>query len=95
MVIENKDYTQLWIVRQSGLYGLNLIAMSATNERRLVSSTHELPLLGSDIQTADQYSPLRPFDHVQEPAVEDFWPGQKLYFVSSGTETWLLQRECG
>lgn len=78
MVIENKDYTQLWIVRQSGLYGLN-----------------ELPLLGSDIQTADQYSPLRPFDHVQEPAVEDFWPGQKLYFVSSGTETWLLQRECG
>lgn len=73
MVIENKDYTQLWIVRQSGLYGLN-----------------ELSLLGSDIQTADQYSPLRPLDHVQEPAVEDFWPRQEFYFVPSGAKTWLF-----
>lgn len=90
MVIENKDYTQLWIVRQSGLYGLNLIGMSATNGRRLISSTHELSLLGSDIQTADQYSPLRPLDHVQEPAVEDFWPRQEFYFVPSGAKTWLF-----
>lgn len=33
MVIENKNYTQLWIVRQSGLYGLNLISMSVITKK--------------------------------------------------------------
>lgn len=91
MVIENKNYPQLRIVRQSGLYGLNLISMSTITGRRLISNnTHKLSLLGSDIQTADQYSPLCPLDHVQKPAVKHLWPGQEFYFVSSSTETWLF-----
>lgn len=91
MVIENKNYTQLWIVRQGGLYGLNLISMSVITGRRLISdNAHKLSFLGSDIQTADQYSPLCPLDNVQKPAVKHFWPGQEFYFVSSGTKTWLI-----